>query len=217
MTSRVASRANDLEDLLVAVRNRGVEETGPGDIPVDGPRQSPLRPDVEQEEVAAADGSSILAVGHVVRVGAVRVDRHDRTVRRDQAAAAILVPDELLDRELVGGHTVPNPAAGLAKRCEIQVSYAIGVANPTSVSVNTFGTGRLPDARLEKLITAHFDLRPFGIIRMLDLVHPMYRRTASYGHFGREPAQMEYYGRTFTAFSWERTDRAEALRKAARV
>ncbi len=108
-------------------------------------------------------------------------------------------------------------AAGLAKRCEIQVSYAIGVAKPTSVSVNTFGTGRLPDARLEKLITAHFDLRPFGIIRMLDLVHPMYRRTASYGHFGREPVKMEYDGKSFTAFSWERTDRAEALRKAARL
>jgi len=108
-------------------------------------------------------------------------------------------------------------AAGLARRCEIQVSYAIGVAKPTSVSVNTFGTGRLPDARLEKLITAHFDLRPFGIIRMLDLVHPMYQRTASYGHFGREPVKMEYDGKAFTAFSWERTDRAEALRKAAGI
>jgi S-adenosylmethionine synthetase len=108
-------------------------------------------------------------------------------------------------------------AAGLAKRCEIQVSYAIGVAKPTSVSVNSFGTGRLPDARLEKLVSAHFDLRPFGIIRMLDLVHPMYRRTASYGHFGREPVKMDYDGKSFTAFSWERTDRAEALRKAARV
>ncbi len=108
-------------------------------------------------------------------------------------------------------------AAGLAARCEIQVSYAIGVAKPTSVSVNTFGTGRLPDARLEQLVDAHFDLRPFGIIRMLDLVHPMYRRTASYGHFGREPVEMEYDGGAFTAFSWERTDRAEALRKAARI
>ncbi len=103
----------------------------------------------------------------------------------------------------------------LAQRCEVQVSYAIGVARPTSVSVRTFGTGRIPDARLEKLVTGHFDLRPFGIIRMLDLVHPMYRRTASYGHFGREPAKMAYDGKAFTAFSWERTDRAEALRKAA--
>ncbi len=120
-------------------------------------------------------------------------------------------------------------AAGLAGRCEIQVSYAIGVAKPTSISVRTFGTGRLSDARLEKLVEAHFDLRPFGIIKMLDLIHPMYRRTASYGHFGREPAGMAYdwqddanggAGRrraTFTAFSWERTDRAEALRKAAGI
>ncbi len=117
-------------------------------------------------------------------------------------------------------------AAGLARRCEIQVSYAIGVAKPTSITVQTFGTGRVPDARLEKLVAAHFDLRPYGIIRMLDLVHPMYRATASYGHFGREPVEMSYDGRDdtatggrrgakFTAFSWERTDRAEALRKAA--
>jgi S-adenosylmethionine synthetase len=106
-------------------------------------------------------------------------------------------------------------AARLARRCEVQLSYAIGVARPTSVSVRTFGTGRLPDAVLEKLVEAHFDLRPFGIIRMLDLIHPMYRPTASYGHFGREPAEMAYDGKTFTAFSWERTDRAEALKRAA--
>jgi S-adenosylmethionine synthetase len=116
-------------------------------------------------------------------------------------------------------------AAGLARRCEVQVSYAIAVARPTSISVSSFGTGRVPDARLEKLVAAHFDLRPFGIMRMLDLIHPMYGPTASYGHFGREPVEMEYDwpddshvgGRSarFTAFSWERTDRAEALRKAA--
>jgi S-adenosylmethionine synthetase len=106
-------------------------------------------------------------------------------------------------------------AARLARRCEVQLSYAIGVARPTSVSVRTFGTGRLPDAVLEKLVEAHFDLRPFGIIRMLDLIHPMYRPTASYGHFGREPAEMAYDGKAFTAFSWERTDRAEALKRAA--
>jgi S-adenosylmethionine synthetase len=119
-------------------------------------------------------------------------------------------------------------AAGLARRCEIQVSYAIGVARPTSVSARTFGTGRIPDARLEKLVAAHFDLRPYGIIRMLDLIHPMYRRTASYGHFGREPTEMEYDVHesadggarrrpAFTAFSWERTDRAEALKKDAGI
>jgi S-adenosylmethionine synthetase len=120
-------------------------------------------------------------------------------------------------------------AAGLANRCEIQLSYAIGVARPTSISVRTFGTGRLSDARLEKLVAAHFDLRPWGIMRMLDLVRPMYRATASYGHFGREPVEMHYdwqedsdgsgAGRreAFTAFSWERTDRAEALKEAAGI
>ena len=119
-------------------------------------------------------------------------------------------------------------AAGLARRCEVQVSYAIGVARPTSITVSSFGTGRLPDARLEKLVAAHFDLRPYGIMKMLDLIHPMYGPTASYGHFGREPVEMEYdlqddagggAGRRerFTAFSWERTDRAEALRKAAKL
>jgi S-adenosylmethionine synthetase len=118
-------------------------------------------------------------------------------------------------------------AAGLASRCEIQVSYAIGVARPTSISVQTFGTGRISDARLEKLVRAHFDLRPWGIMKMLDLIHPMYQATAAYGHFGRQPVEMNYdwleesngarvrRQSTFTAFSWERTDRAEALRKAA--
>jgi len=95
--------------------------------------------------------------------------------------------------------------------------------------VETFGTGRVSDERLEKLVRAHFDLRPWGIIRMLDLIHPMYRGTAAYGHFGREPVEMNYdapggsnsaappKGPTFTAFSWERTDHAEALKKAAAV
>ena len=118
-------------------------------------------------------------------------------------------------------------AAGLADRCEIQVSYAIGVARPTSITVDTFGTGQLPDEHLEKLIRTHFDLRPWGIIRMLDLVRPMYRATAAYGHFGRKPERMTYEwtepnggkakqrSETFTAFTWERTDRAAALRKAA--
>lgn len=94
-------------------------------------------------------------------------------------------------------------AAGLAERCEIQVSYAIGVARPTSVSVNAFGTGRLSDERLAQLVESHFDLRPKGLIAMLDLLHPIYRGTAVYGHFGREE------------FPWERVDRAEALRDAA--
>ena len=119
-------------------------------------------------------------------------------------------------------------AAGLADRCEIQVSYAIGVARPTSITVDTFGTGQVSDEQLEKLIRTHFDLRPWGIIRMLDLVRPMYRATAAYGHFGRKPERMTYEwtepnggskekkrSETFTAFTWERVDRAAALRKAA--
>ncbi|MCD9047999.1 methionine adenosyltransferase [Luteimonas sp. MHLX1A] len=111
-------------------------------------------------------------------------------------------------------------AAGLADKCEVQVSYAIGVAEPTSISVTTFGTGRIPDAQIEKLIRTHFDLRPYGIIRMLDLIHPMYQATAAYGHFGRKPKEFTYVdadGNTVsaTAFSWERTDRADALRADA--
>ncbi len=96
-------------------------------------------------------------------------------------------------------------AAGLAERCEIQVSYAIGVAEPTSISVNTFGTGALEEARLEALIREHFDLRPRGLVAMLDLLRPIYRGTAAYGHFGREDDR----------FTWERTDLADALRGAA--
>ncbi|KAA2285272.1 methionine adenosyltransferase [Arenimonas fontis] len=111
-------------------------------------------------------------------------------------------------------------AAGLAERCEVQVSYAIGVAEPTSISVTTFGTGRIGDEKIEKLIRQHFDLRPYGIVKMLDLLHPIYRATAAYGHFGRKPKEITYVdgqGRKqkATAFSWEKTDKAEALRKAA--
>ena len=98
-------------------------------------------------------------------------------------------------------------AAGLAKRCEIQVSYAIGVAEPTSVSVETFGTGKIADTRIETLIREHFDLRPRGLIEMLDLKRPIFRATAAYGHFGREE----------DTFTWERTDRAEGLRADAGI
>lgn len=96
-------------------------------------------------------------------------------------------------------------AAGLADRCEVQVSYAIGVAEPTSISVQTFGTGKISEKRLTKLIRENFDLRPYGILRMLDLIQPIYKQTAAYGHFGREDIDL----------SWERTDKAEALRGAA--
>jgi S-adenosylmethionine synthetase len=107
-------------------------------------------------------------------------------------------------------------AAGIADRCEVQVSYAIGVAHPTSISVTTFGTGRVSDDKIEKLIRRHFDLRPYGILKMLDLVHPMYQATASYGHFGRAPVDMVHAsGEKFTAFSWERTDKAASLRADA--
>jgi S-adenosylmethionine synthetase len=92
-------------------------------------------------------------------------------------------------------------AAGLAERCEIQVSYAIGVAEPTSISVSTFGTGRISDGKLTALIRENFDLRPYGILKMLDLIHPIYRPTAAYGHFGREDLDV----------SWEKTDKAELL------
>ena len=95
-------------------------------------------------------------------------------------------------------------AAGLARRCELQVSYAIGVAEPTSIAVNSFGTGEVADSRIVELVREHFDLRPRGLIEMLDLKRPIYRRTAAYGHFGREHAD----------FSWEQTDRAAALRAA---
>jgi len=106
-------------------------------------------------------------------------------------------------------------AAGLAERCEIQVSYAIGVAEPTSITLETFGTGKVSAEKLSELVREHFDLRPYGITKMLDLLHPMYQQTAAYGHFGREPYEMTVDGETFTAFSWEKTDKAQALRQAA--
>ena len=96
-------------------------------------------------------------------------------------------------------------AAGLATRCLIQISYAIGVAKPTSVMVSTFGTGKIPDEKIAALVAEHFDLRPKGIVKMLDLLRPIYRKTAAYGHFGREEPE----------FTWEQCDKAPALRAAA--
>lgn len=95
-------------------------------------------------------------------------------------------------------------AAGLADRCEIQISYAIGVAEPTSISIDTFGTGKIDDAKIVELVREHFDLRPYGIVTMLNLLQPIYRNTAAYGHFGREDLDLP----------WEKTDRAEALKAA---
>jgi S-adenosylmethionine synthetase len=95
-------------------------------------------------------------------------------------------------------------AAGLADRCEVQVSYAIGVADPTSVNVDTFGTGKIPEDKLRALVLEHFNLKPRGIVEMLDLLRPIYCKTAAYGHFGREGD-----------FPWEKTDRVEALKASA--
>jgi len=96
-------------------------------------------------------------------------------------------------------------AAGLADRCEVQVAYAIGVARPVSLMVNTFGTGKVSDEAIVALIGKHFDLRPKGIIQALDLLRPIYRKTAAYGHFGRDEPE----------FTWEATDKAEVLRAEA--
>jgi len=98
-------------------------------------------------------------------------------------------------------------AAGLASRCQVQVSYAIGVARPTSVMITTFGTGKVSDEKLEELVLKHFDLRPKGIIQMLDLLRPIYLKTAAYGHFGREEPE----------FTWEKTDKAQVLAADAGV
>jgi S-adenosylmethionine synthetase len=97
-------------------------------------------------------------------------------------------------------------AAGLAERCELQVSYAIGVAEPTSISIDTYGTGKIEEERLIELVREHFDLRPRGLIKMLDLLRPIYSATAAYGHFGRENKD----------FTWEKTDMAETLKNAAK-
>ncbi len=96
-------------------------------------------------------------------------------------------------------------AAGLAARCEVQIAYAIGVAKPVSMMINTFDTGRITDQRIEQLILEHFDLRPKAVTRQLDLLRPIYRKTAAYGHFGRELPE----------FTWEKTDKAAALKDAA--
>jgi S-adenosylmethionine synthetase len=96
-------------------------------------------------------------------------------------------------------------AAGLAKQCQIQVAYAIGVSRPVNITVYTEGTGVIPDEKIAELVREHFDLRPNGIIKMLDLQRPIYSKTAAYGHFGRNEPE----------FTWEKTDKAEILRKAA--
>jgi len=124
----------------------------------------------------------------------------------------------------IGRYVAKNlVASGLADRAEIQVSYAIGVAEPTSISVNSFGTGKYSDMVLAEIVKAVFDLRPYAITKQLDLLHPMYQLTAAYGHFGREPFEATYEWEevesgqrikktsTFTAFTWEKVDRVEDL------
>ena len=98
-------------------------------------------------------------------------------------------------------------AAGIADRCEVQISYAIGVAEPTSISINTFGTNKIDNDEIIRLIRKHFDLRPYGITRMLNLLQPMYQQTSTFGHFGREGSEI--------AFTWEKTDKAEILKADA--
>ena len=98
-------------------------------------------------------------------------------------------------------------AAGLARQCQVQVAYAIGVAKPMNVTIYTEGTGKVPDERIAEIVQQEFDLRPKGIVRMLDLLRPIYRKTAAYGHFGRDEPE----------FTWERVDRVHALRSAAGV
>ena len=96
-------------------------------------------------------------------------------------------------------------AAGLASRCLVQISYAIGVARPTSVMLETYGTGKIADDKLTALVLEHFDLRPKGIVKMLDLLRPIYKKTAAYGHFGRDEPE----------FSWESADKAQILKSAS--
>ena len=108
---------------------------------------------------------------------------------------------------MVGAIASNIVAAGLATKCLVQVSYAIGVAQPTSVMVTTQGTGKVSDEQLAKIVRAKFDLRPKGIIQMLDLLRPIYEKTAAYGHFGRDEPE----------FTWERTDKAQALAADAGV
>jgi len=98
-------------------------------------------------------------------------------------------------------------AAGLARQCTVQVAYAIGVAKPMNVTIYTENTGKIPDEKIAQIVQHEFDLRPKGIVRMLDLLRPIYRKTAAYGHFGRDEPE----------FTWERVDRVQALRKAAGV
>jgi S-adenosylmethionine synthetase len=106
--------------------------------------------------------------------------------------------------------------AKLARRCEVQVAYAIGVAQPVSIMVDTYGTGVVPDARLERAVREVFDLTPAGIVRALRLKRPIYTPTAAYGHFGRKPVTARYRDRKYDFFTWEETNRVNALLTAVK-
>ena len=145
------------------------------------------------------------------------VDSYGGNARHGRGAVSGTDPSKVDRSAAYAGRYVAKNivAAGLAERCEIQVSYAIGVAQPTSISINTFGTAKVSDEKIVQLVREHFDLRPYAITTMLDLLHPMYRATAAYGHFGRHPQEITVGDDTFTTFTWERTDKADALRAAA--
>ncbi|MFG6562293.1 methionine adenosyltransferase [Sulfitobacter sp. 1A15299] len=134
------------------------------------------------------------------------VDTYGGTARHGGGAFSGKDPSKVDRSAAYAGRYVAKNivAAGLAERCEIQVSYAIGVSEPTSISINTFGTGKLADTEISQLVRNHFDLTPGGLIEMLDLKRPIYQQTAAYGHFGRD----------LPDFTWEKTDKADALRDA---
>jgi S-adenosylmethionine synthetase len=135
------------------------------------------------------------------------VDTYGGTARHGGGAFSGKDPSKVDRSAAYAGRYVAKNivAAGLADRCEIQVSYAIGVTEPTSISINTFGTAQVPEDRIVDLVREHFDLRPKGLVEMLDLKRPIYTKTAAYGHFGREEPE----------FTWEKTDKADALRASA--
>ncbi len=129
----------------------------------------------------------------------------DNTAYHINPTGQFVIGGPVGDCGLTGRKIIVDTYGGMADRCEVQVSYAIGVAEPTSIAVDTFGTGKLPIDQLTALVRRHFDLTPYGILEMLELVRPIYRQTAAYGHFGREEPD----------FTWERTDRAEQLKADA--
>ena len=108
-------------------------------------------------------------------------------------------------------------AAGLADECEVQLAYAIGIAHPVSVFVDTFGTAKIPETKISQIVTKHIPLTPRGIINHLKLLAPIYRPTASHGHFGRKPGKLKVGKETYDTFTWEKTDLAPTLRKAAGI